>query len=136
MRRRTWLILAAVVVVGWLALGFVPYTKTIPAGPGGVFVKGIFYPTPPDSAMSVMLTIHCHGLLRSDPPTVSTSMSTFKTSPCLSGLAAKRVEWATILAALLTGCALALVISRNRSQQRIAAAAAAPQPTPTNDHPG
>ena len=131
MRRRTWLILAAVVVVGWLALGFVPYTKTIPAEPGNDSLPKEPVPTTP-----VMLTIHCHGLLRSDPPTVSTSMSTFKTSPCLSGLAAKRVEWATILAALLTGCALALVISRNRSQQRIAAAAAAPQPTPTNDHPG
>ena len=131
MRRRTWLILAAVAVLGWLALGFIPYTKTIPAEPGNDS-----YPKEPVPTTPVMLTIPCHGLLRSDPPTVSTSMSTFKTSPCLSGLAAKRVEWATILAALLTGCALALVISRNRSQQRIAAAAAAPQPTPTNDHPG
>jgi hypothetical protein len=131
MRRPTWLILAAVVVVGWLALGFVPSTKTIPAGPGNDS-----YPKEPVRTMPVMLSIHCHGLLRSDPPTVVTSVSSFRSNPCLSGLAAKRVEWATILAALLTGCALAVVISRNRSQQRSAAAAAAPQPTPTNDHPG
>ena len=130
MRRRTWLVLAAVAVVGWLALGFVPYTK-IPAGPGNDS-----YPKPPVATTPVMLTIHCHGLLRSDPPNVFTSVSSFRSNPCLSGLAAKRTEWATILAALLTGCALAVVISRNRSRQRIAAAAAAPQPTPTNDHAG
>jgi len=133
MRRRTWLILAAVVVVGWLALGIVPYTKTIWVSPNDPIQV---FPPPDPTAKPVAMKIHCNGLLRSDVPYIYPNSSTFSDNPCRSGLAAKRVEWATILATLLTGCGLGLVISRNRSQQRIAAAAAAPQPTPTNDHPG
>jgi hypothetical protein len=99
-------------IAGWLALGFVPYTRTVL----GYLSAAETYPPPQLPAQPYPVHVHCVAILRSGNQLyVSTSFDTFTSNPCLKNLGWMRAGWAVGLFAMLAVTVFLLLAMRVHS---------------------